>query len=98
MGGDTQERSWAVLKPGGILISTIQPPSEETTAAHGVRQQFISTSPPIGKVLSEVAAMVDAGQIKPEVSKTLALQEIRTPHALIEGRHTRGKIVVQVAQ
>jgi zinc-binding alcohol dehydrogenase family protein/DinB family protein len=41
--------------------------------------------------------MVDTGQIKPEVSEILALDEIRTAHGLIEGRHTRGKIVVQVA-
>jgi NADPH:quinone reductase-like Zn-dependent oxidoreductase len=40
VGGDTQERWWAVLKLGGTLISTIQPLSEETAAAHGVRQQF----------------------------------------------------------
>jgi NADPH:quinone reductase-like Zn-dependent oxidoreductase len=97
VGGDTQERSWAVLKPGGILISTIQPPSEETAAARGVRQAFIYSAPPIGKTLTEVAAMVDAGQIKPEVSKILPLEEIRTAHTLIEGRHTRGKIGLQVA-
>lgn len=97
VGGDTQARSWAVLKPGGILISTIQPPSEEAAAAHGVRQAFIYSAPPIGKTLTEVAAMVDAGQLKPEVSKTLALEEVRIAHALIEGHHTRGKIVLQVA-
>ena len=96
VGGDTQERSWSVLKPGGILVSTIQPPSEETAAAHGVRQQFVATSPPIGKVLTEIATMVDAGQIKPEVSRILPLNEIRKAHELSESRHTRGKIVLQV--
>jgi NADPH:quinone reductase-like Zn-dependent oxidoreductase len=96
MGGDTQQRSWSVLKPGGILISTVQPPSEETAAAHGVRQHFIVSAPPIGKVLAEVATMVDAGQIKPEVSKILPLQEVAKAHELIEGRHTRGKLVLLV--
>ena len=96
MGGDTQQRSWSVLKPGGILISTVQPPSEETAAAHGVRQQFIATSPPIGKVLAEIATMVDAGQIKPEVSKILPLQEVGKAHEAIEGRHTRGKLALRV--
>ena len=41
VGGDTQERSWSVLKPGGILVSSVQPPSEEEAQAHGVRQHFI---------------------------------------------------------
>jgi NADPH:quinone reductase-like Zn-dependent oxidoreductase len=96
VGGDTQQRSWAVLKPGGILVSTVQPPSEETAAAHGVRGQLVASAPPIGKVLAEVATLIDAGQIKPEVSTILPLQEIRTAHEMIEGRHTRGKIVLQV--
>ena len=43
VGGDTQERSWSVLKPGGILVSSVQPPSEEEAQAHGVRS--ISSSP-----------------------------------------------------
>lgn len=97
VGGETQERSWSVLKPGGMLVSTIQPPSEETAVAHGVRQAFVASAPPIGAVLSEVATMVDAGEIKPEVSMILPLKEVRKAHELIESRHTRGKIVLQVA-
>jgi NADPH:quinone reductase-like Zn-dependent oxidoreductase len=96
IGGDTQQRSWTVLKPGGILISTVQPPAEETAAAHNVRQQFIASAPPIGKVLTEVATMIDAGQIKPEVSRVLPLHDIRKAHELSEGRHIRGKIVLSV--
>src|SRR5512138_3341031 len=71
IGGDTQQRSWAVMRPGGILIATVQPPSEETAVAHGVRQHFVQTAPPIGRVLTEVAALVDSGQIKPIVSTIL---------------------------
>jgi NADPH:quinone reductase-like Zn-dependent oxidoreductase len=96
VGGDTQQRSWAALKPGGMLISTVQPPSEETAVAHGVRQRFVASSPPIGKVLGEVATLVDAGQIKPVISTILPLEKIQTAHEMIEGRHTRGKIVLQV--
>jgi NADPH:quinone reductase-like Zn-dependent oxidoreductase len=48
VGGDTQLHSWAVMRPGGILIATVQPPSEETVTAHGVRQHFVQSTPPIG--------------------------------------------------
>jgi NADPH:quinone reductase-like Zn-dependent oxidoreductase len=96
VGGDTQQRSWSVLKPGGMLVSTIQPPSEETATAHGVRQHMVVSNPPIGPTLTEVARMVDAGTIKPEVSQVLPLKDIRRAHELIETRHTRGKIVLQV--
>jgi NADPH:quinone reductase-like Zn-dependent oxidoreductase len=85
-----------LLKPGGILLSTIQAPSEETAAIHGVRQGMIATWPPIGPTLSEVARLVDSGEIKPVVSLVLPLEGILKAHTLIEGRHTRGKIVLQV--
>ena len=96
IGGDVQERSYATLKPGGILVATVQPPSEETAKAHGVRAQYVSSSPPIGKTLTEVAGLVASGQIKPIVSSVLPLSEIRKAHEMIEGKHTRGKIVLQV--
>ncbi|HEU0294048.1 MAG TPA: NADP-dependent oxidoreductase [Anaerolineales bacterium] len=96
LGGETQQRSWKVLKPGGILISTVQPPSEETALAHSVRQRFIDAAPPIGKTLTEVATMVDNGQIKPVVSTILPLKEIQKAHQMVEGRHMKGKLVLQV--
>jgi NADPH:quinone reductase-like Zn-dependent oxidoreductase len=97
VGGETQDRSWKVLKPGGILVSTIQAPSQETATAHGVRQAMVFSSPPIGKVLTEVAALVDSGQIKPRICTVLPLAEVAKAHQMVEGRHTRGKIVLQVA-
>jgi len=97
VGGDTQERSWSTLKPGGILVSIVQPPSQEAAAAYGVRQAMTSSSPPIAQTLSEVARLVDAGQIKPIVSTVLPLGDTQRAHQIIEGRHARGKLVIQVA-
>jgi len=97
IGDDTQQRSWKVLKPGGMLISTVQAPSPEMAAEHGVNQAMVYSTPPIREVLTEVAALVDAGQIKPYVSAVLPLEETAKAHEMIEGRHTRGKIVLQVA-
>ena len=36
-GGDTQQRSWKVLKKDGVLVSVVQPPSKEEAAKHGVK-------------------------------------------------------------
>jgi NADPH:quinone reductase-like Zn-dependent oxidoreductase len=96
VGGETQQRSWKVLKAGGILISTVQPPSEETAAAHGVRQGFIVSAPPVTQTLTEVAALVDAGKLKPTVYGILPLREIRIAHEMIERRHMMGKLVLKV--
>jgi NADPH:quinone reductase-like Zn-dependent oxidoreductase len=97
IGGDIQERSWSTLKPGGILISTIQQPSEETAQAHGVRQAMVYSSPPIGPTLAKVAEMVDAGQIMPIACIIFPLQDIQKAHELIESRHSGGKVVMEVA-
>jgi len=97
VGGDTLERSWSVLKPGGMLVSTVQKPSQETAAARGVRAAMVFSTPPIGRVLTELAELVDTGKIKPYVSSVLSLQEVRKAHEMIEGKHTKGKIILQVA-
>jgi NADPH:quinone reductase-like Zn-dependent oxidoreductase len=97
VGDDTQERSWSLLKPGGMLVSTVRPPSEDSALANGVRQHMVYSTPPIGQTLTEVAALVDAGKIVPEVSRIIPLSEMKMGHELIETRHTRGKIGVQVA-
>ena len=96
MGGDTQERSWAVLKPGGLLLSPVQFPSPETAAKHGVRAQMVAANPPVGEALKEIASLAEAGQIKPVISSILPLQEIRKAHEMYEGKHTKGKIVLQI--
>jgi NADPH:quinone reductase-like Zn-dependent oxidoreductase len=98
VGEDTQPRSWGVLKPGGILISTVQPPSEAEAAAHGVRTGFIATAPPMRPTLTEVGRLVDTGQLKPIVSTVYPLAEIQQAHAELEAKHNYGKIVLHVAE
>lgn len=95
--GDVQERSCMVLRPDGMLVSVIQTPSEEMTARYGVRSAMVYSTPPIGKVLTEVAALADAGLVKPYVSTVMPLEEIRAAHDMVEGKHTRGKVVLEVA-
>jgi NADPH:quinone reductase-like Zn-dependent oxidoreductase len=98
VGGETQQRSWAVLKPGGILLSIVQPPSQETADSHGVRQQFVGGGGPVGELLAKFAGMVDAGQLKVTVSTALPLSEIRNAHSVVEGRHVRGKLALEIGK
>lgn len=98
VGGEILERSFKTLKPGGILVSAAQQPSEDSAKAYGVRATMVFSSPPIGPTLVEVAKMADAGQLKPIVSIVLPLQEAQKGHQIVEGRHARGKVVLQVAQ
>jgi NADPH:quinone reductase-like Zn-dependent oxidoreductase len=45
IGGETQERSWSVLKKGGVLVSLVQPPSEEKAEELGVRAALLGAQP-----------------------------------------------------
>ncbi len=95
VGGETLQRSYSVLKKGGMLVSVVEPPSAETAADHGVQECFASAFVMPG-VLAELARLVDDGKIKPYISMVLPLSEIQKAHALSESMHVTGKIVVQV--
>jgi NADPH:quinone reductase-like Zn-dependent oxidoreductase len=95
IGGETQERSWQVVKEGGALISLVQPPSQERANANGVRAAMVSNSPN-GAWLAEIAKLIDSGTLKPTIDRVLPLNEVRRAHELSESGHGRGKIVLRV--
>ena len=95
VGGETQERSWKVLKKGGILVSIVSAPSEEAAAAHGVRSAvFMATAS--GAQLAQIAGLIDSGHVKVDVETVLPLSEASRAHELSESGHARGKIVLRV--
>ena len=95
IGGDTQERSWQVLKKEGVLVSLVQPPDTEKARQLGVRSAFVWTQPN-GKQLAEIADLIDSGNIKVVLDRILPLSEARRAHELSQSGHTRGKIVLRV--
>src|SRR5882724_11557102 len=95
IGGETQERSWSVLKKGGVLLSLVQPPSVEKAKALGIRAAFVAVHPN-GAQLAEIAAIIDAGQLAPVIDRILPLSEVRRAHKLSQDGHTRGKMVLRV--
>src|SRR3984885_534119 len=72
MGGDTQERSFKALKKGGILVSIVQPPSQELGAKYGVRALFYAGHPSSSN-LAEIAKLIDSGKVKTVVETVLPL-------------------------
>src|SRR5882672_2697052 len=96
IGGDTQERSFKALKKGGILVSIVQPPSQELAAKLGVRALFYGAHPSSSD-LTEIARLIDSGKVKTVVETILPLAEARRAHELSESGHGRGKIVLKAA-
>jgi NADPH:quinone reductase-like Zn-dependent oxidoreductase len=95
IGGETQERSWRVLKKGGALISLVQPPSDQKARQFGVRGMMCSVQPD-GAQLSKIAKLIDSAKLKPIIDRILPLSEARRAHELTQNGHIRGKIVLRV--
>lgn len=97
IGGEVQEAAWSILKPGGIQVSIISPPSEEKAKAMGLRAGFVFIGPN-APVLERLAEMVDSGKLRPIVGAEFALEDIAAAHALSESGRAVGKIVLYVGK
>jgi len=97
IGGEVQDGSWSVLKPGGILVSIISPPSDERAKAHGMRSAFVFIEPNAG-ILAQLAELVDSGSLRPIVGAEFALKDIATAHAFSQTGRAVGKIALYVGQ
>lgn len=93
--GETADRSYGVIKKGGIYVSILRPPSEEKAAAHGVRTGHTFVQANVAE-LDEIAKLVDSGRLKASIEKVFALAEAPAAHERNATGHTRGKIVLRV--
>jgi NADPH:quinone reductase-like Zn-dependent oxidoreductase len=96
VGGETRRRSFSVLKPGGILVSSVSPIPDEQPRPVGVRSVFFLVDVTTPR-LKELAKLFDEGKLSCEVGTVLPLAEVRTAHEMLAGRpHNRGKIVLRM--
>jgi NADPH:quinone reductase-like Zn-dependent oxidoreductase len=112
IGGDTQKRSFLVLKKGGHLVAATQPVSPEETARHGVSGAMMRLAPS-ADMLGRIARLLEEGTIRPDVATVYALQDAAQAWQDIAGnlpgvhgkspsgpgarRWSHGKIVLRVA-
>jgi NADPH:quinone reductase-like Zn-dependent oxidoreductase len=95
IGGETQERSWPVLKKGGVLISLVEPPSEQKARRFGVRGIMCSVQPN-GAQLNKIAKLLESSKLRPRIDRILPLSEARRAHELSQNGHVHGKILLRV--
>jgi NADPH:quinone reductase-like Zn-dependent oxidoreductase len=97
VGGATQERSFQVLRRGGRLISTVSPPDQHLAQSHGVHAAFFLVNI-TSQYLTEIAGLLDGGQLRTRVGAVLPLAEAREAHLMLEGvrPQPKGKIVLTV--
>ncbi|HLZ53779.1 MAG TPA: zinc-binding dehydrogenase, partial [Verrucomicrobiae bacterium] len=95
VGGETLERSWQVLKPGGKLV-TIAAQSAGATEQH-VRNAFLLVRAD-GRQLGQIATLIDAGDLRVFVEGTFPLARAREAYARAHQGKMRGKIALRVAE
>ena len=96
IGGETQARSWSVLKRGGVLVSTLAQPPQEKAAERGVKA-LRYTVEESGSDLGEIGDLIDAGMAKPAVARTFPLEEAAAAQQFLEKEHPAGKVVLIVS-
>src|ERR671933_129419 len=74
VGGEVTRRSWAVIRPGGVLVSVVAPLAE--TGPRGASGVFFVVEPDRA-ALTELARLVDAGELRPVVGEVYPLERGR---------------------
>lgn len=94
VGGETEDRSWSVLKPGGILVALTQQPSETKAKEHKITAKF-NTKFPTRKDVETISQLIADGTILAEIDSVYPLSEVQEAHKRSEARHGRGRILLK---
>src|SRR5882724_6579150 len=96
VGKETLARSYDVVKKGGIVMSLVARPDPIELKKRGIHGAGISVHPDAAD-LAEIGQLIDAGKIKPIVTQILPLSEAITAQQQAATHHTRGKVVLRIA-
>jgi NADPH:quinone reductase-like Zn-dependent oxidoreductase len=97
VGGETQDRSFQVLRKGGKLISAVSRPDQDLAERYGVEAAFFLVNV-TSQCLKEIARLVDDRKLQTNVGAVLPLADARDAHFMLERvrPQPKGKIVLAV--
>lgn len=97
VGGETQTRSFAVLRPRGSLVSAVASPDQALARVHSVRAGFFLVEVTTAR-LERLAHLFASGVLTPHVGAVLPLADAPIAHDMLEGRvaKPRGRIVLHI--
>lgn len=93
IGGETQQRSFKVLRPGGLLIATPHPPDKASAKAHNVTAIFVVHTSDADR-LKKVVDRVDAAGTEVLIDRTVSLDSLDEAFARQGSGRARGKILL----
>ena len=97
VGGRSQDSWFPLLRPGGILVSSVSKPDAALAASRQVRGDYFSVRV-TAMTLLEIRKLIEAGHLRTQVGTVLPLDEARIAHEMLEGMRPRpgGKIVLSL--
>jgi NADPH:quinone reductase-like Zn-dependent oxidoreductase len=95
VGGDILRRSWAVIKPAGVLVSAVEDPAATATAPHKARSVFFVVTPDRAELV-ELARRIAARALRPIVGGVTPLAEGRSAFETKRNRAVPGKVALKV--
>jgi NADPH:quinone reductase-like Zn-dependent oxidoreductase len=96
IGGETATRSFAIVKKGGVLVSTVGAANAELAARAGIRGVNM-VSKGNAADLSELASLVESGDVKPRIGEVFRLEQAREAQDTSQQGRAKGKILIEVA-
>lgn len=95
VGGETQQRSFGVLRAGGSLVSTVSPPDEALAKAHAVTASFVFHQSDAGR-LGKIIGRLDAGSLRVLVDRTAPLTDFADAFRYQGSGRARGKVILSL--
>jgi NADPH:quinone reductase-like Zn-dependent oxidoreductase len=96
VGKDTLSRSYDVVKKGGFIVSLVARPDQVELDKREIRGASLDVKPDADE-LAKITKLIEAKKIKPVVSQVLPLSEAAKAQEQAATGHTRGKIILKVA-
>jgi NADPH:quinone reductase-like Zn-dependent oxidoreductase len=93
VGGETREKSFQVLRKGGIMVSTVGEPSREKATQYGVRVAGYMAQANAAQ-LERVSQLIDEGEVRVHITKTFNMKDAREAQDYLENEHVRGKVAL----
>jgi NADPH:quinone reductase-like Zn-dependent oxidoreductase len=94
IGGETQAKSWQVLRKGGILVTTLKLDDSKAAEFGVTGKSFMVDSN--GARLREIASLINKDMLRVIIDSEFKLEEVKKAHERSESGRARGKIILRI--
>ncbi len=95
VGGETNRKSYIVLKPEGVLVSMVAQPDEALVEQYKTKYAYQFTQVTTER-LNKISELVKSGELRVHIDKAFPLDEAAEALEYLKTGHPKGKIVINI--